>query len=97
MSESQYSWRAAAVVGSLLLLGLAGWPILPDYYEPEVRSYLPSLLCIPASVGFGIACFRSPAHGDRLFGWVGCLLGGGLLVAFACRALYYLGVLPPLV
>jgi hypothetical protein len=91
MSESQYSWRAAGVVGSLLLLGLAGWPILPDYYEPEVRSYL---LCIPASVGFGLACFRSPAQGDRLFGWVGCLLGGGLLVAFACRTLYHLGVLP---
>ena len=89
-----YSWRSAAVVGSLLALGLVGGPILPDYYVPEVRAYLPSLVLIPASIAFSFACFRSPVRDDRLFGVLGCVIGGGLFVAFVLRALYYLGVVP---
>jgi hypothetical protein len=85
--ETAFSWRSAAVVGCFLALGMVGWPIVPDYYAREARAYLPSIILIPASIGFGMSCFRSPARGDRLFGWVGCMLGGGLALLFAWRAL----------
>jgi hypothetical protein len=86
-----YSWRSAAVVGCLLALGLLGWSVVPDFYAREVRAYLPSLLLVPGSVGFGMSCFHSPACGDRPFGWIGRVLGLGLTLLFAWRPLALLG------
>jgi hypothetical protein len=94
MPSETYSWRSAGVVVSLLMLGLAGWPILPDFYAQEIRSYLPSLVCIPASIVFAFTCFHSPVRGDRIFGLIGWAIGGTLFVAFVFRALHHIGLMP---
>jgi hypothetical protein len=97
MAVASHSWRSAVVIASLLVLALAGGPLLPDFDGQKLIDYWRCLLGIPVSITLGIACLRSSARGDRLYGVVSCLIGGGLFIAFVLRSLYHLGVAPALI
>src|SRR5262249_36320863 len=83
-------WRGLAALAILFVVGAIGSDIIPTGKRPEINHYIPAIVLLALSVGFGLSAVRSRQRAERPLGIAVLTVGCGMV---AYIAWIYLGII----